>query len=163
MQKIVYSTMEAMEFRIWKYWGTSSVAKATISLIISDLCMSAWLVLDSILNYLDCKIIWARNMSAFYTLSNLLYEHWLCSIFHDKLPSQCFYFWWLSQHFSCQLHRMFTRFSVDSLILNLWSCCSAKFPCFCPLRAIGHWVCFIISAYISQTSARSAFLPQSPT
>lgn len=30
---------------------------------------------------------------------------------------------------------MFTCFSVDSLILNLWNCCSVKCHCFCPLRA----------------------------
>ena len=64
--------MEALEFSIWKYWGTSSMAKENDLQIINDLCMSAWLVLDSILNYLDCEIIWVRNMSALYSLSNML-------------------------------------------------------------------------------------------
>lgn len=59
-----------MEFSFWKYWVSSTCKSKPCAY--RQWSMSAQLVLVAILSYLDCKIICANNLSALYSLSNML-------------------------------------------------------------------------------------------
>lgn len=162
MQKTVYNPSKQWNL---VFGSTEAPAPWQKQILHSSSVISVW-GSDCVGEYFKLFGLWdlgKQHVCLMFFVKYALRE-WFCSIFHDKLLSQCFYFWWLSQHFSCQLHRLFAHFSVDSLILNLWSCCSVKFHCFCPLRAIEPRALFITLAYISQCSLPSLprALPKPP-